>query len=433
MKHVLVITYYWPPAGGPGVQRWLKFCKYLRDYGWEPIVLTVENGSYPYLDESLEEDIPAGLRVVKTQTKEPIAAYNRLRGKKPNEFSVGLIGIQGKQSLFQRFAMHVRANWFVPDARKGWRKYARAAALKLMQEKKIDAVITTGPPHSTHLIGLDLKRKHRLPWLVDFRDPWTNIYYNKVFPRSEKTERKDKSLEDLVLSESDALTVVGPSLQKEFSDRTKRSAVIYNGFDAIDLPDRKVQKTECFTLRYIGNYKPNQDVPTLWRVLAEMKAEITGFEEDFRLEFTGNIHGAILEDLKQLGLSGMVHSQGFVAHGEATRLMTEAASLLFVVPQTENNRYILTGKLFEYLASSALLLPVGPPDGDAAAIIRDAGRGEMADYEDAASLKRILTEQYRAWHDANQQIAVLPREGITPYSRQALTQTLAGLLDQITS
>lgn len=174
-KKVLIITYYWPPASGPGVQRFLKISKYLNDFGWKPIILTVKNGSYPSFDPSLENEIPEWVEVHKTKTFEPFTIYNRLTGSKGKNLGTGLIGLEGKQSFVKKLSIYIRANYFIPDARKGWYRYAVKEAKQLIQEKEIDAIITTGPPHSTHLIGKSLKEKFNLPWISDFRDPWVNI------------------------------------------------------------------------------------------------------------------------------------------------------------------------------------------------------------------------------------------------------------------
>ncbi|NCG29740.1 MAG: hypothetical protein GWP27_04630 [Bacteroidetes bacterium] len=194
MKKALILTYYWPPGSGPGVQRWLKFCKYLPEFGWDTKVITVNNGSYPSVDSSLENDIPEGLEIHKTKTIEPFAIYNALRGKKGKSVEVALASVKGKQSPFSKFANYVRSNYFIPDARVGWNTYSFPKAIELIKKDRPDVIITTGPPHSTHLVGQRLHKMFDIPWVADFRDPWTTIYYNQFLLRTDSSIRKDTAL-----------------------------------------------------------------------------------------------------------------------------------------------------------------------------------------------------------------------------------------------
>ena len=216
---ILYFTYYWPPAGGPGVQRNLKFVKYLKKLGWDPIVVTLKNGTYPSIDKSLEKEVPSDLKVVRTKTTEPFLLYNLLQGKTKKEATVALSGVQNNKSLFKRFSLFIRSFLFVPDARVGWKNHAIKAAEKIISSEDIKAIVTTGPPHSTHLTGLYLKKKYNIPWLMDFRDPWTNIYYNKHLNRPKSVIKKDRSFETEALLNADSLTTVSDILKDEFTDR----------------------------------------------------------------------------------------------------------------------------------------------------------------------------------------------------------------------
>ncbi|HIA13282.1 MAG TPA: glycosyl transferase family 1 [Flavobacteriales bacterium] len=431
-KKVLIITYYWPPAAGPGVQRFVKFCKYLPEFGWDPLILTVKSGSYPSIDESLGENLPSDLPVFRTKTFEPFQVYNRLRGEKGKEIPVSLIGIKEDKRLIQRLSLYIRANWFVPDARKGWRKYAVAEAIKLIKAHNPDVIITTGPPQSTHLIGLDLKRRCRLPWLADLRDPWTNVFYNKFFPRTESTKRKDKSMEDSVLKNADFVTVVSSGLKKEFEDRSKGISVIYNGFDEEDFVESQSTKQEKFTLEYIGNLKPNQNASGLWETISELLAENASFKVDFKLVLTGNIDKFIEADLTQkYGLGGNLDIKRFVPHREAVEVMKKAGMLLFIVPEADNNHLIITGKLFEYLASRSAILAIGPVDGDAAQLLAEANKSGMIDYSHKDELKRQLLGAYEAWKNVDAQQVNSDAADLSKFSRKSLTANLAEVLNKL--
>jgi glycosyltransferase involved in cell wall biosynthesis len=399
-------------------------------FGWEPVVLTVKNGSYPSTDDSLEKDIPEGIKVYKTKTFEPFQLYNALKGKKGKSTGVGMIGMQ-EPSFFQRMSMYVRANYFIPDARKGWKKYAVKAAAEIIQEEGIEAVITTGPPHSAHLIGLDLKKRFSLPWIADLRDPWTTVFYNAFFPRTEKSIAKDQRLEDLVLTEADALTVVSNGMKQEFSDRNDDISIIYNGFDEDDMPPVSVQRSDRFTLSYVGNFKPNQNAPQLWEALAELGKEEESFLTDFRLFLTGNVDPTVLSSIEEAGLAQSLELSPFVAHKEAVRRMMSADMLLFVIPQSDRNKLIITGKLFEYLATGNAILAVGPVDGDASAVLADAGRSAMSDYSEKEQIKAQVAAAYKRWK-AGESNRVEKGE-LARFSRRGLTEQLAHKLNELTA
>mgnify|MGYP003348702511 CR=1 FL=1 len=324
MKKVLIFTYYWPPAGGVAVQRWLKFSKYLPEYGWEPIIVTVENGSYPYYDESLLKEISPSLRVYRTKTFEPFELYNFLRGKKGKSLPVVSVGSKNQKSFFQKISEYVRANYFIPDARKGWVPYAVKQAEIILAEEKIDAIVTTGPPHSTQLIGLQLKNKHAIKWLADFRDPWTGIFYNNILPRTDSTRQKDNALESQVLQTADEVTVISKGMEEGFKSRAKKISTLYNGYDEEDFLESEKQKNddEIFTIRYVGNLMASQNVSVFWKALSTYQNEI-------RVEVIGRVDEEVKKSIEENGISQMVSYSGFIEHSQAVKLMQSAQLLLF--------------------------------------------------------------------------------------------------------
>ncbi len=427
MKKILIISYYWPPASGPGVQRWLKFAKYLPQYDVHPIIITPRNGSYPNRDETLLNEVPASIKVVRTKTVEPFQWYNILTGqsKRGKSSSVGMGDIKGKKSLVQRIAAYIRANWFIPDARVGWVPYASMAAEKILKENNIDAVVTTGPPHSTHLVGLRLKKKYGVKWVADMRDPWTEIYYNAYLPRTEKSRERDQKLEDEVLKAADLVTVVSPGLKASFEDWAKRIEVIYNGYDEADFElVGSSSRQDHFTISYIGNFKANQNIPALWQALAELTEEKEELKKYLKLELTGNIDPEIIKSIEEYGLTPFAKNQPFVDHQSAVKKMIESSALLFPIPQAPNNKEILTGKIFEYLASGTPLISIGPPDGDAANILRSLNRAEMLDYQEKEGIKKRISSLFETWLD-ERRTQRLPVENVKAYSRMGLTGKLA--------
>ena len=431
MKKVLIITYYWPPGSSPGVQRFLKFTKYLKNYGWKPYVLTVNNGSYPSRDESLMKDVPADVEVYRTKTFEPFQLFNLIKGEKSKSAPIGFINLNKKKSLFNNLSLYIRANFFIPDARKGWNRFAVKKAREIIIKNKIDAIITTGPPQSTHLIGYKLKMENNIPWIADLRDPWTNVFYNSMFPRTEGTKRIDKKLEDKVTTTADMLTVVSAGLKSEFAGRAKEIEIIYNGFDESDFKDVSLSPSSVFTLAYIGNFKPNQNVKMIWEGINEISKTIKSFKSDFKLLLTGNIDAGVVNDLKEYNIDTLTEIQTFLPHDKAVSLMCNSTMLLFVVPQAANNNLIITGKLFEYIASGTPILSVGPVDGDASKLLNEVGRYPMIDYNNKEEFKKMLVENYQLWLK-NGILNKYKDKDMAEYSRRGLTEKLSKQLNKIT-
>lgn len=427
-KRILLFTYYWPPSAGPGVQRWLKFCKFLSQMDFDITVITPESPSASNFDPSLENEIPKEIRILKTKSFEPFEIYKVLKGnKRKDNIGVGGIGLFDNPSFKQRTFNYIRANFFIPDARKGWNKFALKTASKLLESERFDAIITTGPPQSTHLIGYQLKRRFGIPWLADFRDPWVNVYYNKLFPRTVATIRKDQNLEDLVLKNADSTLVVSPGLKAEFANRAANIEVVYNGFDDQDLPKPSKTKNEKFTLSYIGNFKPNQNCPMLWKAISNIAQRRQDLK--LKLNLVGNVDPLVKNSIAEFGLDEFVHFESYKPHKEATLEMVKADALLFIIPKTEHNDLILTGKLFEYLASGTEFLSIGPPKGNAAEIIADTDRGEMFTYDNEQSIEQRLEFLYDAWKMANENLK-LSRDKVNQYSRLGMTELLAKTLNK---
>ena len=430
MKKILLLSYYWPPSGGPGVQRWLKNALYLRDFGWDSVVITPQNPVASSYDASLLEEVPADLKVIHTKARDPFQAYALLKGQKTKSGSTGGIGILNNPSRGQQMLNYIRANFFIPDARKGWNPYLLKAARQVLREAKIDAIISTGPPHSTHLAAHQLQKEFGIPWFADFRDPWVNIFYNKHFPRTARTIAKDQALEDLVLAKADGILTVSPGLKAEFEDRAQKIHLLYNGYDPKDLPKAQAQKSKHFSLSYTGNFKPNQNVPALWEALAELKAEETRFAEDLQINFVGNVDPSIRETIAMLNLESNVKDHGYQAHHYATEVMVNSVGLLFIVPQTKDNHLILTGKLFEYLGSGSPLICIGPPAGNAAQIIAECERGSTIDYADKSALKQSIRDLYQQWQ-ASEIDPKLDPQSAAAYTRRGAAEQLAQLLNSL--
>ena len=428
------MTYYWPPSAGSGVQRWLKFAKYLPQNGWKPVIITPKNGTAPYYDDGLLADVPPEAEVIFTGTLEPFAIYNALQGKKRSAtVPVGMMGLTEKKGPFHRLSNYLRANVFVPDARKGWVPYATQAALARIEQGDIDLVVTTGPPHSTHLAGLAIAKQTGLPWLVDLRDPWTNIYYNKTLPRTAKTQAIDRAWETDVVKTASAVTVVSPGMADEFGDRAKRLQIIYNGYDVDDLPTERPSPHPGFTLSHVGNFFPSLESKGLVKALVRLLEEEPGFSQHFKLRFTGLLDADVEVRLREAGLSSFMTITPPVPHHEAVIEMMRASILLFSLSKEGNTRALVSGKVFEYLATGLPILSIGDKQSGANEVLVQAERNRMLAHDDAEGIHRELQSVYHAWVANNQYPVLGGTNGALRFSRQGLTGQLTQLMDTLVS
>lgn len=377
MKKALIITYYWPPSGGSGVQRWLKFVKYLREFGIEPIVLTVDPAfaTFPNHDYSLLEEIPQGIEIHTTQAASPFELYKKIRKKDAPQS--GFSG-EKKVGLTDKLMRFIRGNFFIPDARIGWNKFALEKARTIIRENDIDCIVTTSPPHSTQLIGLELKKEFKLRWIADLRDPWTEIYYNQELFRTPFAKRKDYKFEQACLKNADKIVVVSQDIKRHFganrSEILSKIEVIPNGFDESDFKKKSTLENvaqNCNSGRNIISYVGNLGEQYPVGGFLEAFAEIVKKDKNWKLQFVGNCHGGVKQIIEQLKISENVVFIPYVSHKEAIDYMLNATILLLIIPEIENNKGILTGKLFEYIATGNPILNIGPKDGDAAAILKE--------------------------------------------------------------
>ncbi len=386
MKRVLFVTYYFPPSGGPGVQRSLKFVKYLPEFGWQPTVLTVDPdyAAYPALDMELVNEIPASLDVIRTKSRDPYSAYGRLFGKKKGEVvGVGFLS-QIRPGTRERLARWVRANLFIPDARKGWMSYADTAADKALASHSYDAVFSTGPPHSTHLIAQHVKRRTNIPWVMDLRDAWPPDSFAHLFPTSNWARSRDARIRRSSFADADVILTVSKSLGIDVGDLTETPVkIIPNGYDPDDFNTVEPLQQDSFTIVYAGNMSAEQDPIALWHAMKTYKSR--GDWQNVRVCLVGNTAGEVQAGIEQAGLRKHVDVILYVEHQKAVRYMCGADLLLLSINRVPNPGGIVTGKLYEYLASGRPILCLTPGAGDASAIIDSAGAGECYRFDDGWS------------------------------------------------
>lgn len=424
MKKALIITYYWPPAGGSGVQRWLKFVKYLRNFEVEPVVYTVQNPNYPITDESLKNDIPEEIEVLTQPIWEPNNVLSFF-GKKKQE-SAGFLN--PNPSFFGKIVQYVRANYFIPDARKFWIKSSAKYLKNYLKENKIDVLITTGPPHSMHLIGLQLKEQLGVKWIADFRDPWTEIDYFHQLPLTKTAIKKHHFLEEKVLKNADAVIVVGDSMNQSYKLFNKNTFTITNGFDA-DISDENVALDSKFSLTHIGLMNADRNPKMLWEVLSKIIDENEDFKNDFQLKLIGKIDATVLRDISNFQLSNNVQVIDYVSHNEVIEFQKKSQVLVLIVNNVPSAKAIITGKIFEYLMAKRPILAIAPTNGDLQEIISKTNSGTVVNFDDSKHLKRVILDLYAKFKQNN---LTVTSENIQQYHRKELTKKLSEIIFKIT-
>ncbi|MFE3871214.1 glycosyltransferase family 4 protein [Flavobacterium sp. ZS1P70] len=424
-KKILIITYYWPPAGGPGVQRWLKFVKYLPDFGIQPVVYIPENPTYPIVDENLVKEVSEKAIILKNKIFEPYQLASFFSKNKTKKISSGIIPNQKKQSFLDKTFLWIRGNLFIPDARVLWVKPSVSFLEKYIQENNIDTIVTSGPPHSLHLIGLELKQKLNIKWFADFRDPWTTIGYHKSLRLSNYAAKKHKTLEHQVLNTADTIIVTSKTTKKEFEAITSKPiAVITNGYD-----DEKVEKQILdikFSLAHIGSFLSERNPTILWESLVELIIEIPDFKSHLEIKLIGAVSQEVLETISQFKLNSFLNNLGYVSHSEAITHQRKSQVLLLIEIDSEDTKSIIPGKLFEYMVSNRPIIAIGPTDSDFAEIITTTNTGVFFKYSEKMRLKSVILDFYNQFLQGKLQSNGV---GLQRYSRRNLTKELAQLIN----
>lgn len=418
MKKVLIITYYWPPSGGAGVQRWLKFAKYLPEFGWQPVILTVdpEFASYPQRDESLQAEVDPDCLVFTTKSFELYDLYKFISGKK--EVPYGGFANETRETFPQKVSKFIRGNFLLPDPRKGWNKYALKKATELIRQFSIDTVVTTSPPHSTQLIGIKLKQKFNIRWIADLRDPWTDIYYYNQFKHTYFARCIDRNYEQKVLENADLIITVSEDVKRIFADKSKlaiasKTVVVPNGFDEEDFRITVIPTETKKIITYTGTISEAYDVDCFLEALSELN---TSLKSNLLIRFVGKVPPSVVQKFRNTGLE--IELAGYVDHTKSIEYLFRSNLLLLVIPKVKNNQGIITGKFFEYLASQKPILAIGPTDGDLAKIISETHCGKIFDYADSDGMLRFLES------NLNNPAKAPDQDLANQYSRKELTRKI---------
>jgi len=425
MHKVLIISYYWPPAGGPGVQRWLKFVKYLPEFDIQPVIYIPKNPKYPITDSSLTKEIPKNVTIYKNKIFEPYLYAGFLSKKKTKQISSGVIS-DDNPSLLEKFLLWIRGNMFIPDARKYWVKPSVRVLTGIIKKEGIDTIITTGPPHSLHLIGLELKKNLDVKWLADFRDPWTSIGYHTKLRLTKASQRKHSLLEKEVANGCDKLLVTSNTTKVEFESITTNPVyVITNGYDIpeSELPFSALDKK--FTLSHIGSLLTGRNPENLWKVLSEIISENEAFRNVFQLNLIGVVGQDVLNCINDNGLKLYTRIKEYVTHEEAVNYQRSSQLLLLAEIDSPHTRGIIPGKLFEYLAAKRPILAIGPEHWEGGEIVKSTNSGVVCNYNSVADLKALILNWFHLYQQGNLMVSSV---NIKEYNRRTLTKKLAELL-----
>ncbi len=437
MKKVLIITYYWPPSGGSGVQRWMFFSKYLPEFGIQPVIITVDPkyGSYKFIDHSFEEKVK-GIEVHKTKSSEPFNLYSKAIGKsKADAVPQGFSG-ESNPTLVQKIARFVRGNFFIPDARKGWIKHALKKAEEILSKGEIKIVITTGPPHSTHLVGLNLKKKFDIKWIADFRDPWSDVYYNKMFYKTELANSIDKKMEQEVISAADKILTIGPSMQKLLMSKLKNKnfdsskfSFVLNGYDPEAFKNLQKEKNNLtFTICHLGVLSDNQPIHGFINALSEIFKSDQNISGKICIKLIGKISPDIINEFREKISSPDLKIINYLPHQEAIREIVNADLLINSLADVNNANYLISGKLMEYIATGNPIMCFGDPKGDASELLSEFKNTIVLDRDNKIEIMNFILSMYSKW-ELNEN--PIESNSIDKYSRYATTKQLAKLIDKI--
>lgn len=408
------------------MQRWLKFIKYLPDFGYEPHVYIPQNPTYPILDEKLAAEVSSKAVIISQKIKEPYGLASFFSKKNTKKISSGIIPSKKKQSLIAKVLLWIRGNFFIPDARVSWVKPSVSYLKKYIREQQITTVITTGPPHSLHLIGLELQKQLNIEWIADFRDPWTTIGYHKELMLTKKSAEKHKQLERKVLASATKIIVTSPTTRKEFEKITSKPiTVITNGYDVENI--ERTHLDEKFTLAHIGSFLSDRNPRILWKALKELIKDDKAFAADFQLKLIGKVSQEVLATIDEFNLTNYVISLGYISHLEAVKQQRKAQVLLLIEIDSEETRGIIPGKIFEYMVSDRPIIAIGPKGSDFEAILKTTNTGTFFTYDEKKQLKKTILEYYLLFKEQN--LKVYP-VGLQQYSRKNLTKQLVDYLQK---
>ncbi len=426
MKKVLFITYYWPPAGGATVNRIFKFSQYLPEYEWEAVVLTTKDGDFPFVDESLLKEVNPETKVYRSAGFSLHKIFKKVSPKSNKNFIPYGFTDQSKNSFMDNLSRWVKYN-FIPDTRFPWYFGTARKAIRIIREEKIDLIFSSSPPQTNHMIARKASRKTGVPWVADFRDPWTDVFWlNENTKRMKWIHRWDRRIEKKTINRMDAIVTVGPSLVRILQRKTNKPInLITNGYDERYFTGEVYQRSEKFRIIYAGSISREQHPECFFNSLTEAMKN-ADFRKDMEMLWLGNFPTYIHDLVNSLDYKNQIHFSPYTHYSESIEKIRNSDLLLLIIPKTTDNECIITSKIFEYIGAGRPIITYGPVTGDAGIILAETGCGKVFDYSDAAAGCSYILEQWQQWK--NHQNTAATGE-IKDYSRKALTGKLASIFD----
>lgn len=433
MKKVLIITYYWPPAGGPGVQRVLKFSKYLPEFNWQPIILTVKKGEYPATDETLAEDIPECCKVYKTNSIEPNFLYKKFTGMKPDEKIPVAVLAEENLNWKKKLANWVRLNLFIPDAKIGWIPFAIREGKRIIRKENPDIIFSSSPPPTVHLIAKRLAKWSKIKWVADFRDPWAEIHYYENQKRTKISNKLDRKYEKAVLNDAIVITCISQfDIEDDFSKKVKGEKCINipNGYDESDFTNLtyNTKNDQKFVLMHLGAVSAERNPTNLFRAIRILANEDKISCRTFSLNFIGTLNKSVTISIDEFKINKFVEIMPYLPHRKALEYTQQASVMLLLVTQSEKNKRILPGKTFEYMRTGKPIFVLGPEDGEVSRIISETNTGIVLEYDNYINIYKTLLELFNSWKISDINRYSL-NKNILAYSRKGLTEKIVNVFE----
>ncbi|MFC2081215.1 glycosyltransferase [Bacteroidota bacterium] len=429
-KRVLIITYYWPPSGGVSVHRCLKFAKYLRGFGWEPVVYVPRNAHYPYLDRSTLKDIPKGLEVIRGRIFEPFKFFKLITGRKLKDPMINPIHARDKKpNLLESLSIWARGNFFIPDARSLWIRPSVRRLSTYLHKNPIDAIFSDGPPHTNTVIACRIAKKFGIPWLADFQDPWTQVDYYHLFPLGKRADRKHRRLEQETFQTASKITIASPTWKKDLEKIGARNVdVLYYGYDEDDFKDMDSTPFSHFTITHAGILGYDRNPEKVFEALADLKKEIPAMQDKLKITLAGVVDMSVKKTIAEYGLEESVEYPGTVSKPEAIEMVSRSHILLLPLNRAANIKGRMPGKFYEYLRAGRSILALGPPDSDIGEILTETNQGKCLNYNDFNGIKEYLKTIFSQYLKGDIQASVV---NVESFSVEEQTSKLAKYLDEL--
>jgi len=423
MKQLLIISYYWPPSGGIGVLRCLKYAKYLSKLDWDITVFTVKDGQYPYIDHSNDKDVPENIKVIRSKIWEPYSIYKFISGKKKDENVNNVFSTSNsKRGFIYNFSVWIRSNFFIPDARAKWIKPSVKYLTKYLKENPVDLILSNGPPHSNTRIACLLKIKFGIPWHADFQDPWSQVDYFSQLRLTKHGRKKHLEMEQEVFINADSISIVSPSWKKDLeSIGAKNVEVIEWGFDEDNYVNLKRIPDLKFSISHIGILGFDRNPKIFLNVIKDLCTQNKEFRKYFEFKIIGELDLSIKHEIQKLKLEKHVSYVRSLSRKDALQEAINSQILLLLLNQQPNAKGRIPGKLFEYLAVKRPIIVLGPGECDSGNIVLETNSGINLKYDDYAGIKSSMLKSFRKF---KQNTLEVNQKGLEKYTNKSLVAKL---------